>query len=383
MKNKMINNLQYKFSSSIAIALFVLFAILGVCAQEGQTKQYQPPQQTNSDPAPNNGSLVVSPDEDYLIGPSDVIDIKIEDAPELSGTFRLNAKGTLSLPVIGTVETERKTTEEVTKYITEKLRAAGYLVNPIVNVSVKQSNSRAFFIQGAVRRPGIYQIEGRPSLLKLITIAGGLADNYGSTAFIMRERKKAKSNETAAPDAKEKTVNQKVSDKTIKPDQAAATVAETDESEDDSAPEEEGAYDLLKANINNLLRGNLDQNIVIEAGDIVHIPQSDVFFVAGEVKSPGSFPLKEGTTLRQAISLAQGTNFEGNLDQSVIFREDQLTGKRQEIKIDVAAVMAGKKEDIDIMPNDIIIVPNSKKKTVAKSLLKTISGGLIRSLIGF
>jgi protein involved in polysaccharide export with SLBB domain len=42
-------------------------------------------------------------------------------------------------------------------------------------------------VQGAVRRAGLYQIEGQPSLLKLITIAGGLTENYGSTAFIIRE----------------------------------------------------------------------------------------------------------------------------------------------------------------------------------------------------
>jgi polysaccharide export outer membrane protein len=380
LKKKMIDTFQIKtkIGLSAAISLFVLFGLTAVWAQDQQPKKYEPPKQTNSEPAPPTGSLVISPDEDYLIGPSDVLEIRVEDAPELSSTFRLNSKGTFLLPVVGTIETEKKTTEEVAKFITEKLRAAGYLVNPIVNVSVKQSNSRAFFIQGAVRRPGIYQIEGRPSLLKLITIAGGLADNYGSTAFVMREKKHAGKSKEIDPAVVDKTADQNETDKTVK--RATAT---TENESEDSTSQEEGAYDLLKANINNLLRGNLDQNIAIEAGDIVHIPQSDIFFVAGEVKSPGSFPLKEGTTLRQAISLAQGTNFEGNLDQSVIFREDQLTGKRQEIKVDVAGVMAGKKDDVDIMANDIIIVPNSKKKAVAKSLLKTISGGLPRLLFGF
>lgn len=353
IKTYHINN---KILTTSVCLLFILLAAGGVFAQEKQPKQYQPPKQTSGEPAQTNSALVISPDEDYLIGPSDIIEIKIEDAPELSGTFRLNSKGTFTLPVIGLVEAEKKTTEDVVRAITDKLRG-NYLMNPIVSVTVKQSNSRAFFIQGAVRRPGIYQIEGRPSLLKLITISGGLADNYGSTAFVMREKKPSK--ETV--DAEKSASAQNTGDET-------GNAAE---------------YELIKANINNLLRGNLEQNILIESGDIVHIPQSDVFFVAGEVKSPGSFPLKEGTTIRQAISLAQGTNFEGNLDQSVIFREDLQTGKREEIKIDVAAIMSGKKEDVQVLANDIIIVPNSKKKSVAKSLLKTISGGLPRLLLGF
>lgn len=336
----------------LTIAALFWLTTSAVFAQDMQTKKYQPPKQPATEQTPPNSALVISPDEDYLIGPSDILEVKIEDAAELSGTFRLNAKGTFTLPIVGLVAAEKKTTEEVARAIAEKLRG-GYLVNPIVSVTVKQSNSRTFFIQGAVRRPGIYQIEGRPSLLKLITIAGGLADNYGSMAFIMRESKTKENVETVA-------------------------------TENDSGEAEKSAeYEIVKANINNLLRGNLEQNLTIELGDIVYIPPSDVFFVAGEVKSPGSFPLKEGTTVRQAISLAQGTNFEGNLDQSIIFRENAQTGKREEIKIDVGAIMAGKKEDVLILANDIVIVPNSKKKAVTKSLLKTIGGGLPRLLFGF
>ncbi|HVE59674.1 MAG TPA: polysaccharide biosynthesis/export family protein [Pyrinomonadaceae bacterium] len=356
---------RHRFGNKIltvsACLAFILLNAGGIFAQGD--KQYQPPKETTGEPGQSNSALVVSPDEDYLIGASDVIEIKIEDAPELSGTFRLNAKGTLTLPTIGQLAAENKTTEALALLIADKLRG-NYLMNPIVAVKVKQSNSRTFFIQGAVRRPGIYQIEGRPSLLKLITISGGLADNYGSTAYIMREKKPSKETAEAlrAPTLQEK------------PDSPQNTVNE---------PEKSVEYELIKANINNLLRGNLEQNIIIAAGDIVHIPQSDIFFVAGEVKSPGSFQLREGTTLRQAISLAQGTNFEGNLDQSVIFREDLQTGKREEIKIDVGAIMAGKKEDIPILANDIIIVPNNKKKTIAKSLLKTFGGALPRILLGF
>lgn len=348
----------------LAVILLITGGIFtgSIFAQEKQSKQYEPPSQPANEPVQGNSALVISPDEDYLIGASDVVEIKIEDAPELSGTFRLNAKGTVTLPAIGQIAAEKTTTETLAQTIAEKLRG-NYLMNPIVSVKVKQSNSRTFFIQGAVRRPGIYQIEGRPSLLKLITISGGLSDNYGSTAYIMREKKlPQESVETIAPVLQEK------------PDSSENPVA---------VEEKNGEYELIKANINNLLRGNLDQNIIIAAGDIVHIPQSDIFFVAGEVKSPGSFQLREGTTVRQAISLAQGTKFEGNLDQSVIFREDIQTGKREEIKIDVGAIMSGKKPDIPILANDIIIVPNSMKKTIAKSLLKTIGGGLPRLLLGF
>lgn len=54
-----------------------------------------------------------------------------------------------------------------------------------------RSSSRkgqVLFIQGAVRNPGVYEIEGRVSLVKLITLAGGLTENHGSVVYIIRPR---------------------------------------------------------------------------------------------------------------------------------------------------------------------------------------------------
>src|SRR5688500_20399470 len=95
----------------------------------------------------------------------------------------------------------------------------------------------------------------------------------------------------------------------------------------------------------------------LEPGDIINIPLADVFFVAGEVNAPGEFSLKDGTTLRQAISMAQGMKFEAATSRGIIFRDDP-SGKREEMRIDIGAVMNGKKQDVAIVPNDIIIVPN-------------------------
>ena len=341
----------------IKIAPVCTALIIFVSLTNAQTKPVGAPTPVYVNPTPATSTVPPAiPDQDYQMGPNDVIDIKIEDAPELSGTYRLNAKGTFTLPIIGLIEASKKTTEDLTNLIAGKLRG-GYLANPIVSVAVKQRNTRTFYIQGAVHAPGMYQVEGRPTLLKLITIAGGLGDNFGSTAFIIREKH---------PGA------------TTLADQGARI-----EKASDRVSEDPDDYEVLQANIYNLLRGSLEQNIVIQPGDIVHIPKTDMFFVAGEVKAPGAFPLKEGTTLRQAVSLAQGLNFNGAGGESVIFRENR-GGARQELKVNITAVMTGKSQDIDIMPNDIIMVPNSQKKTVANTLLKsfgsTLPAVLLRSL---
>jgi len=237
-----------------------------------------------------------------------------------------------------------------------------------------QYNSRSLFIQGAVKTPGVYIIEGRPSLLKLITMAGGLAENHGSTAFVIREIKPKgmpagvrDGSGASRPDTGRslRTASDAQSSSVRDSAQPAAATG----GDQPGAEEDEAKYEMKQVNINSLLKGNFSQNLIIQPGDIINIPLGDIFFVAGEVRSPGSFPLKEGTTLRQAVSLAQGLTFRARAGSGVIFREDSATGKRQEIKIDIAQVMSGKKEDIPILANDVVIVPNSRFKSAAGTVL--------------
>jgi polysaccharide export outer membrane protein len=302
--------------------------------------------QGSEQPAP--GVFITSP-TDYRIGPNDVIEVRVDKAPELSGMFRVNSTGTILMQHLGRVTVVGKSPEELAQMIADGLRGE-YLKDPFVVVEVKQYNSRAFFVQGSVRNPGMYYIEGPPSLLKLIIIAGGLAENHGSTAFIIRE---LKGEETLA--------------------EAAQPVAATE-----AKAEAKAKYELIKRNINGLFKGVFDQDLIIEPGDVVNIPSTEIFFVAGEVNAPGQFPLREGTSLRQAISLAQGMTSNAAANRGMIFREDPATGKRQEISINISDVMKGKKEDVAILPNDTIIVPNSKLKEIRNTLLQGFGFGFMR-----
>jgi polysaccharide biosynthesis/export protein len=331
-------------------------------AQEPEQKQTQP------DVRPAPADMVIASSEDYRIGVGDVIIIQIEKAPELSGTFRVSSGGTITMQFLGRLSVQQKTPEELGTTIANGLRGR-YLTNPHVNVTVSQFNSRTFFIQGAVNKPGVFQIEARPSLLKLITLAGGLTKDHGSTAFIIREVKATPTQNAGAADPAGKGV---ATEPAPGPTNTGSSQASGDEAVIGAK------YDLISININGLYHGRFDQNIVIEPGDIVNIPTTDIFFVAGEVHSPGSFPLKEGTTLRQAISLAQGTTFEAAKGRGLIFRENTATGAREEIKVDVGAVMDGKKDDITIMPNDVIILPNSRFKTMSNAILKGFGLNMLR-----
>lgn len=320
-------------------------------AQSGQSS-VPPIESRSSDASGISGTLILS-DQDYRIGPADGIEILVEDAPELTGIYRVSSAGTIHLTFLGRVVAAGKTPDELGELITEGLRGR-YLKNPKVTVIVRESTSSSFYMLGAVRKPGVYQVQGRPSMLRLLTLSGGLAENHGTTAFVIRELK-------PGPQASAGQSTQNISAPGIDGENSSAQQANGTDG---------ARYELITVNVNGLLRGRFEQNMMLEPGDIVNIPPTDVFFVAGEVKSPGSFPLKEGTTLRQAISLAQGTTFKASPGRGIIFREEPGSGRREEIPVNIAAVMGGSKQDVPLRANDILIVPGSALKAVGLPMLQ-------------
>ncbi|MBK7600423.1 MAG: polysaccharide biosynthesis/export family protein [Acidobacteria bacterium] len=309
-----------------------------------QTPRRDPSSDNN--PGRNTGrtgpDVIMSSDEDYKLNASDLIEVNIEDAPELSGNYRINKSGTIPMKYLGSMQVVGKTSEEVGAMITNGLRGR-YLKDPKVYVSVKQYNSRTFFIQGAVRSPGVYVIEGKPSLFKLISIAGGMSENHGSTAYIIRETKMSPEKLEKLRSGQQDADKQKTAEVSTPLSQAM-----TQAKGETAVIEGESDYELITAHINGLFRGSFEQNLIIQPNDLVYVPPSDVFFVAGEVRAPGQFQLREGTTLRQAISLAQGTYFKSATNKGIIFRQDPATGKLNEIPVDIGAVMSGKLDDVAI-----------------------------------
>jgi polysaccharide export outer membrane protein len=110
---------------------------------------------------------------EYRVGPQDLIEISVFQVPDLSRTVRVNSAGQISLPLIGTVQAGGLTIQELEASI-GKLLEAKYLQNPQVTAFVKEYTSQRVTVEGAVKKPGIYPLSGRTSLLQAIAMAEGL-----------------------------------------------------------------------------------------------------------------------------------------------------------------------------------------------------------------
>src|SRR5689334_14088722 len=113
-------------------------------------------------------------DAEYRLGPDDVIDVFVWKEPELSTSVTVRPDGRISLPLAGEMQATGKTALELQQDVATKL--GKFVVQPVVNVMVKQVNSLKISVLGEVRKPDMYKIKNRVTVLDAIAMAGGFTD---------------------------------------------------------------------------------------------------------------------------------------------------------------------------------------------------------------
>lgn len=111
---------------------------------------------------------------EYRLGPEDVIEVFVWKEPELSTTVVIRPDGRISLPLANELEASGKTAVQLQQEITERL--GQFIAQPVVNVMVKQINSLKISVLGEVRKPDVYRIKNRVTVLDAIAMAGGFTD---------------------------------------------------------------------------------------------------------------------------------------------------------------------------------------------------------------
>jgi polysaccharide biosynthesis/export protein len=185
------------------VVLLVLLSIPAgyACQAETQAAQEPPPavapapaaQEKPSQNAPGNSdtdpakpvpasAAGVDP-KTFVIGAEDILTVRVWREPELSGQFMVRPDGRISLPLVNEILAAGQTPEQLTASIAQGL--SKYMNRPEVAVVVAQVNSRKYYVQGEVNRPGAYPLVVPTTVLEALSNGGGFRDFANTKKIII------------------------------------------------------------------------------------------------------------------------------------------------------------------------------------------------------
>jgi len=114
-----------------------------------------------------------APQAEYTIGVGDKLNIRVFQVPDLSfEELVVDTSGDIQMPLIGAVRAAGQTAGQTSALIAERL-SARYLRNPQVTVTVTAAASQKITVDGAVTKPGVFEMRGSTSLLQAVAMAEG------------------------------------------------------------------------------------------------------------------------------------------------------------------------------------------------------------------
>lgn len=265
------------------------------------------------------------------IGSDDLVAISVYGSPELTRSVRVSAEGQIRLPMLTrAVPAAGLVPREIESAIAEALRAEKILVDPVVTVTVAEYRSRPISVAGAVKRPLTFQSFGNVTLLDALTRAEGLAPEAGSEILLTR-------------------------------------------------PAAGGTPSIERIPVKALFAGeDPGLNPRLAGGEEIRVPVAHEVYVAGSVKNPGAFSLKDAsdTTVLKMLALAGGLiPFASN--QAYIYRRRpgaSNANNKDEIPLALGRIIGRKAPDVTLEGDDILYVPDSKGRRLSVSALERIAG---------
>ena len=151
-------------SASVVLALMLFLS-------GRQTTQGQKPSDGTPAVKPAPAAQVTGGEEEYKIGPQDVLRIDVWKEPEISRIAPVRPDGRISLPLINDVQAAGLTSTQLSAVIADGLRK--YITNPRVTVGVTEINSRRVCVTGEVTRPGAFPLLPNMTVLQALSSSGG------------------------------------------------------------------------------------------------------------------------------------------------------------------------------------------------------------------
>ncbi|MFM2449859.1 MAG: polysaccharide exporter [Pseudomonadota bacterium] len=231
--------------------------------------------------APTAAANLSSAKPDYTLGAGDAIRIQVFQNPDLTIETRVSENGSISYPLIGSIELGGLSIERAEKKISTALQQGGFLQRPQVNIVLLQIRGNQVAVLGQVNRPGRFPLEtANTRLSDMLAMAGGASPTGDDVAVVVGMRQG-------------KLFRQQIDIPSI------------------------------------FLAEKLQDNIVLQGGDSIYVHRAPVFYVYGQVQRPGAYRVERGMTIMQALALGGGPTARGSEKRLRLHRTTEGGGLNQ------------------------------------------------------
>jgi polysaccharide biosynthesis/export protein len=252
--------------------------------------------------------------ESLLIGPGDLLQVDVMDTPEMEQQVRVTDDGSAPLAYIGSIHVGGKTPAGAAAMIEAALVEKKVMHKPQVTVRLQELATQDVSVLGQVKTPGTYSITTPQTILKVLSMAGGLTETADRTVTVKRRR----------------------------------------------------SSEQIKYYVSNDSKQALTDLVMVYPGDIVLVARAPMVYVMGDVNRPGGYAM---TTNDERLGVLQVVAMAGSASKTSMqshVRIIRATDHGQvEMPIRLDQIEKGKQPDVLLQANDIVYVPFSWMKNVA------------------
>ena len=226
--------------------------------------------------------------DDYILGPEDVIDVQVLGT-DFHVHGRIGQDNAIPVPYLGQVTAGGQTTRQFGEKLADQLKTKGYFTKPIVQVEIAGFASRNITVLGSVGTPGVVPVDRPYRVSEIIARVGGVRDD-GADYVVL-------------------------------------------------TPANGGTAKHLA--LKDLATGGPEQDPFVQPGDKLYAPKAELFYVSGEVRSPGTYPISPpGMTLRMALARAGGVSDQGSESSVKVNRGGKVVKVQLDAKIEPGDIIA-------------------------------------------
>ena len=254
--------------------------------------------------------------ESLLIGPGDLIQVDVMDTPEMEQQVRVTDDGNVPLAYIGSVHVAGQTPATAATMIEGALIAKHVMHKPQVTVRMMELATQDVSVLGQVRTPGTYSITTPQTILKVLSLAGGLTEAADRNVTVKRNK----------------------------------------------------SAEQLKYYVSNDADQALSDVVMVYPGDTVLVARAPMVYVMGDVNRPGGYAIATNDarlSVLQVIAMAGSANKTSVQSHVRLIRTTDHGQVELPVRLD--QMEKGKQPPLMLQANDIVYVPFSWMKNVAMS----------------